>query len=56
MGFLCLALAVLKFTSDQAGLELNKGPGSAYQVLKLKSMCHHCPAMKNTLLGNKSNS
>ena len=37
-GFLCVALAVLELTVDQAGLELRNPPASAsaFQVLGLK--------------------
>jgi hypothetical protein len=36
-GFLCVALAVLELTLDQAGLELRSLPASASQVLGLKA-------------------
>jgi hypothetical protein len=36
-GFLCVALAVLELTLDQAGLELRNLPASASQVLGLKA-------------------
>jgi hypothetical protein len=36
-GFLCIALAVLELTLDQAGLELRNPPASASQVLELKA-------------------
>jgi hypothetical protein len=35
-GFLCVALAVLELTVDQADFELRKPPASASQVLGLK--------------------
>jgi hypothetical protein len=35
-GFLCVALAVLELTVDQAGLKLRNPPASASQVLGLK--------------------
>jgi hypothetical protein len=35
--FLCVALAVLELTVDQAGLELRNPPASASQVLGLKA-------------------
>jgi hypothetical protein len=37
IGFLCVALAVLELTVDQAGLELRNLPASASQVLGLKA-------------------
>jgi hypothetical protein len=36
-GFLCIALAVLELTVDQAGLELRNLPASASRVLGLKA-------------------
>jgi hypothetical protein len=36
-GFLCIALAVLTHSVDQAGLELRNPPASASQVLGLKA-------------------
>jgi hypothetical protein len=36
-GFLCVALAVLELTLDQAGLELRNPSASASQVLGLKA-------------------
>jgi hypothetical protein len=36
-GFLCIALAILELTVDQAGLELRNLPASASQVLGLKA-------------------
>jgi hypothetical protein len=36
-GFLCVALAVLDHSVDQAGLELRNPPASASQVLELKA-------------------
>jgi hypothetical protein len=35
-GFLCVALAVLELSVDQAGLKLRNPPASASQVLELK--------------------
>jgi hypothetical protein len=35
--FLCIALAVLELSVDQAGLELRNPPASASQVLGLKA-------------------
>jgi hypothetical protein len=37
IGFLCVALAVLELTVDQAGLELRNLPASASRVLGLKA-------------------
>jgi hypothetical protein len=36
-GFLCVALAVLELTLDQAGLELRNPPASASRVLEVKA-------------------
>jgi hypothetical protein len=35
--FLCIAMAVLEHTIDQAGLKLRNPPASASQVLRLKA-------------------
>jgi hypothetical protein len=46
-GFLCIALAVLELTVDQAGLELRNPSASASQVLGSKVVRHHCPALNH---------
>ena len=43
-GFLCVALAVLELTVDQAGLELRNPSASASQVLGLK-VCATTPGL-----------
>jgi hypothetical protein len=47
-GFLCIALAVLGLTLDQAGLELRNPPASASQVLGLKA-CATTPGSTGSL-------
>jgi hypothetical protein len=49
-GFLCVALAVLELSVDQAGLELRNSPASASQVLGLKA----CTTMPGTVQNYKS--
>jgi hypothetical protein len=44
-GFLCVALAVLEHSVDQAGLELRNLPASASRVLVLKA-CTTMPGLK----------
>ena len=45
--FLCVALAVLELSVDQAGLELRNSPVSASQVLGLKA-CATMPGMQKS--------